>query len=110
MRHVLKIRELTSRRGIYGVPQLSVEWIVLRRATVDEGAAIRQNSHAIAKHVPADRLGSDVSVYRIENSGSQVGVGGEIPRAGDDQHLTVVEKRRMNRINGHGSWQRLPLA
>jgi hypothetical protein len=109
MGHLLDIRKLASRKIIDRASQLSMEWVVLERASIDEGTAILQNDHAIAKHVPIDRLGSNVSACRIENSGLQVGVGRKISGTRDDQHLAVVEQRGVHGIDGHGIWECLPL-
>src|SRR5215470_16733854 len=70
--HVLSVRELASRRIIYGAAQLSVERVVLQRTAIDEGAAISENYHAVAEHVPANRLGGYRPGRGVENGGAVV--------------------------------------
>jgi hypothetical protein len=86
-----------------------MERVVLESPAVDEGSAIGENHHAIAEHLPVDGLGGDDPGCRIENAGLQVGVGREIARARDNQHFAVMQKRGVDRIDGHKIGERLPL-
>jgi hypothetical protein len=108
--HVLNIGELACRRIIDRVAQLSVKRIILNRAAINERLAVGKNDHSVAKHVPVHSLGRNRLGHGVENSSSQVGVCGEIARSGDDQHFPVMEKSGVDRIDGHRTLERLPLA
>ena len=68
-----------------------MEGIVLKRPAVDERAAVWKNNHPVAEHVPAHGLRGDRACLRIEHGRLQIGITGQVTRAGDNQHLAIVQ-------------------
>src|SRR5207247_3376515 len=75
MRHVFQIREYTEHRIERGAPKLPVERVVLQVAAVDEETAIGQGDHAVAEHVPRQRLRGYAVRPEVPHRGSEVRLG-----------------------------------
>src|SRR5690349_13571065 len=107
--HPLHIRKAVRRRIIKRGIESTMEWIVLCGATVDHRTTIRQHDHAVAKHVPCDRLSVNCSCLRIPQCSLLVCVSCNVSGAGDNHNLATIEQCDVNRIDGHGVGQRAPL-
>src|SRR4051794_20719730 len=109
MGHLLYVRKAVGGRIVNGIIEGAMERIVLQRATVDEGTPVWQHHHAIAEHVPCHRLSCNSSCLWVPQTCLIISVAGDVARSRYDQHLSIVQKRHVNRINGHGVRQRGPI-
>ena len=84
--------------------------IICQRAAHYERAAVGENDHAIAEHVPSEGLSRYCAGSRIPNSGLIIGVRGHISRSGNHENLAGPQQRNMNWIDRHGGRKGLPLS
>src|SRR5438270_11054841 len=87
-----------------------MEWIVLQGSAVDESTSIRQRHHAVAEHVPSERLSGNSSCLPIPKRRLVVRVACDVSRARYDYDVSVVQQRHVNRIDWHVVWHRGPAA
>ena len=78
VRHALHVSERAGQWIKDGVARLPVEGIVLNGSAVDQRSAIGQDDHAIAEHVPGDRLRHDGAGVGIPDSSLEIRIACDI--------------------------------
>ena len=101
MRHVFHVRKYPGRRVVHRVPRLPSKRVISQIPAVDECPAIGQHHHAVAEHVPAQRLCGNRPSLRIPHGRTKVGLASVVTRTRNDQHLAVVQKSQVNGIDRH---------
>src|SRR5438552_2217605 len=109
MPHIVHVRKLTRHRikDCRSLP--TMKRVILQIAPKHHNAAVGQRDHAVAEHVPPERLGRNRVAAGIPYSRLKAVIRWYVTRTGHHKNFSIVKQTYVHRIDGHCCRQGLPL-